>query len=143
MCSLSRCLIFVGEDSCSPGICAQDSLGGLLGCAHRAGLRQVHGCTHGMPTQLRANEWCIHIRRLQFHFVFALAAVKKFPPPAAEALHAMLQDHSSEAYSADLSLLHEAAARRLRQLCQSNGGVYIKAAQLLSTAQTIPQEYRK
>jgi predicted unusual protein kinase regulating ubiquinone biosynthesis (AarF/ABC1/UbiB family) len=69
--------------------------------------------------------------------------VGRDPLEAAEALHAVLQDHSSEAYHADLSLLHEAAARRLRQLCKSNGGVYIKAAQLLSTAQTIPHEYRK
>ena len=55
----------------------------------------------------------------------------------------MPQDHSTEAYQADLSLLHKASARRLRQLCQSNAGIYIKAAQLLSTAQAIPQEYRK
>ena len=53
------------------------------------------------------------------------------------------QDHSTEAYQADLSLLHKASARGLRQLCQSNAGIYIKAAQLLSTAQAVPQEYRK
>ena len=53
------------------------------------------------------------------------------------------QDHSTEAYQADLSALHEASASRLRRLCQSNGGVYVKAAQLLSTAQSIPQEYRQ
>ena len=55
----------------------------------------------------------------------------------------MPQDHSTEEYLADLSLLHIASARRLRQLCQSNAGIYIKAAQLMSTAQAIPQEYRK
>ncbi len=53
------------------------------------------------------------------------------------------QDHEAEAYKADRALLHEACARRLLRLCQSNGGVYIKAAQLLSTAQTAPAEYRK
>ena len=42
-----------------------------------------------------------------------------------------------------MSLLHKASARRLRQLCQSNAGIYIKAAQLLSTAQAVPPEYRK
>lgn len=53
-----------------------------------------------------------------------------------------MQDHSSEEYRRDLALLHGACARRLVRLCQSNGGVYIKAAQLLSTAQTVPAEYR-
>jgi aarF domain-containing kinase len=53
------------------------------------------------------------------------------------------QDHSSPEYQADMSLLHAACARRLLRLCQSNGGVYIKAAQLLSTAQTAPEEYRR
>ena len=42
-----------------------------------------------------------------------------------------------------MSLLHKASARRLRQLCQSNAGIYIKAAQLLSIAQAVPSEYRK
>lgn len=53
------------------------------------------------------------------------------------------QDYESEAYKADMAVLHAACARRLLRLCQSNGGVYIKAAQLLSTAQTAPMEYRR
>ena len=36
-----------------------------------------------------------------------------------------------------------ACAKRLQQLCSSNGGVYIKAAQLLSTAQSVPVQYRR
>lgn len=52
------------------------------------------------------------------------------------------QDRGSEEYRHDLALLHGACARRLLRLCQSNGGVYVKAAQLLSTAQTVPAEYR-
>ncbi len=64
-------------------------------------------------------------------------------PDVAEPHACVPQDHSTEAYQADLSLLHKASARRLRQLCQSNAGIYIKAAQLMSTAQAIPQEYRK
>ncbi|CAL8467426.1 g6964 [Coccomyxa elongata] len=51
-------------------------------------------------------------------------------------------DRSSEEYRRELAMLHSACARRLVRLCQSNGGVYVKAAQLLSTAQTIPVEYR-
>ncbi|EIE24434.1 ABC1-domain-containing protein [Coccomyxa subellipsoidea C-169] len=51
-------------------------------------------------------------------------------------------DRGSEEYRHDLALLHGACARRLLRLCQSNGGVYVKAAQLLSTAQTVPAEYR-
>ena len=57
-------------------------------------------------------------------------------------LLARWQDRGSEEYRRELALLHNACARRLVRLCQSNGGVYVKAAQLLSTAQTIPVEYR-
>ena len=58
-------------------------------------------------------------------------------------LTSLLQDHDSSEYRGNLALLHEACARRLLQLCQSNGGVYIKAAQLITTAQAAPAEYRR
>lgn len=46
-------------------------------------------------------------------------------------------------YRAELALLNAACARRLLALCQANGGVYIKAAQLVTTAQAAPAEYRR
>ena len=82
---------------------------------------------------------------MSFHCEMCLswASVACNAPDVAELHVTVSQDHGSEAYQADLSLLHIASARRLRQLCQSNAGIYIKAAQLMSTAQAIPQEYRK
>jgi predicted unusual protein kinase regulating ubiquinone biosynthesis (AarF/ABC1/UbiB family) len=53
------------------------------------------------------------------------------------------QDHDSKEYQDSLALLHEACSRRLLALCQSNGGVYIKAAQLITTAQAAPPQYRR
>ena len=54
-----------------------------------------------------------------------------------------LQDHNSAEYRSNLAQLHEVCARRLLNLCQANGGVYIKAAQLITTAQAAPAEYRR
>ena len=39
--------------------------------------------------------------------------------------------------------MHRRCAKQLLQLCQANGGVYIKAAQLVSTIQSVPKEYRE
>ena len=42
-----------------------------------------------------------------------------------------------------MGLLHSECAAQLLRLCQANGGVYIKAAQLITTAQAAPEEYRR
>ena len=48
-----------------------------------------------------------------------------------------------EDYDQALESVHTACAQRLQRLCRTNGGVYIKAAQLLSTAQSVPVQYRR
>lgn len=52
-------------------------------------------------------------------------------------------EQDTEGYEAALDAVHEACASRLLRLCSSNGGVYIKAAQLISTAQSVPVQYRR
>ena len=119
-----------GQDCSSDSICAKDWLGSVLGRAHRPGVRQVHGNTFGEHPE------CLQIEQGVLPYLCSVVTVL-------DSCAWMAQDHSTEAYQADLSALHEASASRLRRLCQSNGGVYVKAAQLLSTAQSIPQEYRQ
>ncbi|KAK9795900.1 hypothetical protein WJX73_003785 [Symbiochloris irregularis] len=55
----------------------------------------------------------------------------------------MLLHQGTEGYDEALDAVHEACAARLLRLCSSNGGVYIKAAQLISTAQSVPVQYRR
>lgn len=52
-------------------------------------------------------------------------------------------DHNSQECKDALSRTHQQLAEKLLQVCQRNGGVYIKAAQTFSTIQAIPKEYRK
>ena len=52
-------------------------------------------------------------------------------------------DHDSQECKDALSHTHHVLAQKLLRVCQSNGGVYIKAAQTFSTIQAIPKEYRK
>lgn len=52
-------------------------------------------------------------------------------------------DHEGQDCQAALSRTHQQLAEKLLQVCQSNGGVYIKAAQTFSTIQAVPKEYRK
>lgn len=52
-------------------------------------------------------------------------------------------DHDTQELKDALSRAHQQLAEKLLQVCQSNGGVYIKAAQTFSTIQAIPKEYRK
>lgn len=49
----------------------------------------------------------------------------------------------SDGYQETMDSIHNACATRLHRLCSANGGVYIKAAQLLSTAQSVPAQYRR
>ena len=54
-----------------------------------------------------------------------------------------LQESGSAEHTAALAAVHRACAEQLLHLCQRNGGVYIKAAQLASTIQSVPKEYRE
>lgn len=60
-----------------------------------------------------------------------------------KAVRRMSCTQGSEQYDEALEATHIACARRLQHLCESNGGVYVKAAQLLSTAQSLPAPYRR
>ncbi len=40
-------------------------------------------------------------------------------------------------------MLHESEAQKLLLMCQSNGGVYIKAGQLAVSLRAVPLEYRR
>eukprot|EP00884_Botryococcus_braunii_P020717 jgi/Botrbrau1/7329/Bobra.247_3s0024.1 len=51
------------------------------------------------------------------------------------------EDHKSPEYLARLSAVHDLMAKKLLQVCQRNGGVYIKAAQHLTTFRGVPPEY--
>lgn len=54
-----------------------------------------------------------------------------------------MQDAGSAEHQAALAAVHRECAAQLLRLCQANGGVYIKAAQLVSTIQSVPKEYRE
>ena len=56
---------------------------------------------------------------------------------------AQYPDTQSQEYKEVMSQTHQMLAYKLREVCQNNGGVYIKAAQTFSTIQAIPKEYRK
>ncbi len=55
--------------------------------------------------------------------------------------HAGASDGSVTAAKAELSALHVQCARDLLLLCQANGGLYIKAAQLIVALRAAPPEY--
>ena len=50
---------------------------------------------------------------------------------------------SEETYREELTALHTRAARALLRVCQTNGGVYVKAGQLAVNMQAIPVEFRE
>ena len=54
----------------------------------------------------------------------------------------MSQDDSEE-YEAALSAVHRRFAERLLALCQRNGGIYIKGAQIITSIPAVRPEYRK
>ena len=45
-------------------------------------------------------------------------------------------------YKEALAAVHNRLAPSLLQLCEANGGVYIKAAQLATTVSAVPKQYR-
>eukprot|EP01026_Neomeris_dumetosa_P079283 TRINITY_DN8637_c1_g1_i1.p1 TRINITY_DN8637_c1_g1~~TRINITY_DN8637_c1_g1_i1.p1 ORF type:complete len:539 (+),score=60.51 TRINITY_DN8637_c1_g1_i1:83-1618(+) len=45
-------------------------------------------------------------------------------------------------YEEKLAALHKKRAKELLKLCESNGGVYVKAGQFAGTIQSVPEEYR-
>ena len=56
--------------------------------------------------------------------------------------HAPSQE-DSEDYEAALSAVHRKFAAKLLALCQRNGGIYIKGAQLITSIPAVRPEYRK
>jgi len=50
---------------------------------------------------------------------------------------------TEETYRDGLAALHQLAAGRLLRVCQTNGGVYVKAGQLAVSMQAVPPEYRE
>jgi len=64
-------------------------------------------------------------------------------PPFSQARRCFAQDAGSTEHQAALAAVHRECAAQLLRLCQANGGVYIKAAQLVSTIQSVPKEYRE
>ena len=54
-----------------------------------------------------------------------------------------MQDPKSPEYQAALKEAHQQCADRLVSLCSQNGGIYVKAAQFVSSIQTTPIEYRR
>lgn len=52
-------------------------------------------------------------------------------------------EQAGEDYQDALAEVHASLAPSLLRLCETNGGVYIKAAQLATTVSAVPQEYRK
>ena len=58
-------------------------------------------------------------------------------------LMSQYEDHDSQECKDAMSRTHQVLAEKLLQVCQNNGGVYIKAAQTFSTIQAMPKEYRK
>ncbi|KAK9835033.1 hypothetical protein WJX81_005614, partial [Elliptochloris bilobata] len=91
--------------------------------------------------------------KLRLSVVQELAATPAAPPPKAEEeAHASAEykrcqaanpESGNKEHKAALAAVHRACAEQLLQLCQRNGGVYIKAAQLVSTIQSVPKEYRE
>lgn len=71
-------------------------------------------------------------------------------PHAWQAPHAPLtciglhcQQEDCEQYEAALSAVHRKFAAKLLALCQRNGGIYIKGAQLITSIPAVRPEYRK
>ncbi len=69
----------------------------------------------------------------------AASATRRLP----KARPRFAQDAGSAEHQAALAAVHRECAAQLLRLCQANGGVYIKAAQLVSTIQSVPKEYRE
>ena len=51
-------------------------------------------------------------------------------------------EQAGQDYQDALAEAHASLAPSLLRLCETNGGVYIKAAQLATTVSAVPQEYR-
>ena len=55
----------------------------------------------------------------------------------------LLAQEDSAEYEAALSAVHRKFAERLLALCQRNGGIYIKGAQIITSIPAVRPEYRK
>ena len=53
------------------------------------------------------------------------------------------EDLQAEEYKEALHRKHEELAQSLLKLCEDNGSIYIKAAQFVTSIQTVPAEYTK
>ena len=80
-------------------------------------------------------------RKLMGHVCASRSPWYCHAPALTQAASCVWQD--SDDFEEAISSVHAASAKRLQRLCRENGGVYIKAAQLLSTAQSVPVQYRR
>ena len=61
---------------------------------------------------------------------------------AYKALSITHPDPAEPRFQEALAGVHQSLAPSLLQLCEANGGIYIKAAQLATTVTAVPQQYR-